>query len=171
VTGPVVLEIEVEDDAWTEALPDAETLCEIAVKAALAHVGKRGAINLLLTDDEAQRELNQRFRGKDSSTNVLSFPAPEFPGPGPKMLGDLSLAYGVCEREAREQGKLLGDHLVHLVVHGTLHLVGYDHETEAEAEAMEGLEREVLAGLDIEDPYAPRPGVYQQAAREQDGEP
>ena len=157
------LEIEVEDDAWTAALPDAETLCEIAARAALAHVGKGGGINILLTRDEEMRALNGQFRDKDRPTNVLSFPAADFPGPGPKSLGDIALAYGVCAKEAKEQQKPLENHLVHLVVHGVMHLVGYDHETEAEAEAMEAEERIVLAGLDIEDPYAPH-----FAAREQD---
>jgi probable rRNA maturation factor len=164
VSDPV-LEIDVEDEAWTTALPDAETLCEIAARAALGHAGKEGAINLLLTGDAEMRVLNGRFRGKDKPTNVLSFPAADFPGPGPRPLGDIALAYGVCVREANEQGKPLENHLVHLVVHGVLHLVGYDHETEAEAEAMEAEERSVLAGLDIEDPYAPH-----FAAREQDAE-
>ena len=159
----VVLEIEVEDDAWTAALPDAETLCEIAAKAALAHAGKNGAISILLTSDAEMQAMNGQFRGQDKPTNVLSFPAADFPGPGPKALGDIALAHGVCAREANEQGKSLENHLVHLVVHGVLHLVGYDHETEAEAEAMEAEERKVLAGLEIEDPYAPH-----FAAREQD---
>ena len=158
-----VLEVEVEDDAWTLALPDAETLCELAARAALAHTGKEGAITLLLTGDAQMQALNNQFRGQDKPTNVLSFPAADFPGPGPVRLGDIALAYGACAREAKTQGKPLENHLVHLVVHGVLHLVGYDHETEAEAEAMEAEERSVLAGLDIEDPYAPH-----FAAREQD---
>jgi probable rRNA maturation factor len=166
IEDDVVLEIEVEDERWAEGLPDVETLVEIAAKAALSHVGKAGAATLLLTSDTEMQILNRDFRNKDKPTNVLSFPAPDFPVPGPTPLGDIALAYGVCAREAGEQGKTLEAHLVHLVVHGVLHLVGYDHETEAEAEAMEAVEREVLAGLDIEDPYAPR-----FAAVEQDAEP
>ena len=110
-----------------------------------------GSITLLLTDDASVRELNAQFRGKDAATNVLSFPAP----PNPEdHLGDVALAYGVCAREAAEQGKPLAHHLQHLTVHGVLHLLGYDHIGDDEAEAMEGLERTVLAGLGVPDPYA-----------------
>ena len=127
-----------------------QTLALEAARAALS--GERGdTVTILFTDDETVRELNQRFRGKDAPTNVLSFPAPENPE---GFIGDVALAYGVCEREASEQGKALGDHLQHLVAHGVLHLVGYDHQTDAEAEAMEALEREILAGLGVPDPYA-----------------
>ena len=96
------------------------------------------------------QDLNARFRGKDNATNVLSFPAPESARP---HLGDVALAYGVCAREAAEQGKTLAAHLTHLTAHGVLHLLGYDHEAEAEAEVMEGLERAVLADLGFPDPY------------------
>jgi len=110
-----------------------------------------GSLTVLLTDDQSVRELNANFRGKDAATNVLSFPAP----PNPEdHLGDVALAYGVCAREAAEQGKPLGHHLQHLTVHGVLHLLGYDHIGDDEAEAMEGLERTVLAGLGVPDPYA-----------------
>ena len=105
---------------------------------------------ILLTDDETVRDLNARFRGKDKPTNVLSFPAPENARP---HLGDIVLAYGVCADEAREQGKPFGDHLSHLVVHGVLHLMGYDHEADDEAEAMEAKERTLLAALGFPDPY------------------
>ena len=105
---------------------------------------------VLLTDNEAVQALNGRFRRQDKPTNVLSFPAPHnLEG----HLGDIALALGVCVREADEQGKSLADHLCHLTVHGTLHLLGYDHETDAEAELMEGLERTLLAGLGVTDPY------------------
>jgi probable rRNA maturation factor len=108
-------------------------------------------VTLLLTDDETVRELNARFRQQDKPTNVLSFPAPPNPE---RHLGDIALAYGVCAREADEQGKDFGHHLQHLAVHGVLHLLGYDHMGDDEAEAMEGLERAVLAGLGVPDPYA-----------------
>jgi probable rRNA maturation factor len=144
-----MIDIEIEDERWS-AVPGLEALVTEAAKAALA--GERGdAVTILFTDDETVRELNQRFRGKDTPTNVLSFPAPDNPG---GFLGDVALAFGVCEREAAEQGKALSHHVQHLVAHGVLHLVGYDHQTDAEAEAMEGLEREILAGLGIPDPYA-----------------
>ena len=99
----------------------------------------------------AVRDLNARFRDKDKPTNVLSFPAPESAAP---HLGDVVLAYGVCAAEAEAQGKTLSDHLSHLVVHGVLHLLGRDHEDDAEAEEMEAEEREILAGIGVADPYA-----------------
>ena len=108
-------------------------------------------VAVLLTTDERLRGLNAQFRGKDASTNVLSFPAATGED-GP--LGDVALAFGVCDREAREQGKPLIDHLRHLVIHGVLHLRGYDHEDAGEAVAMEGLERRLLARLGVADPYA-----------------
>ncbi len=147
-----MIDIEVEDEAWPAALPDAESLTRRAAEAALLSEGADGeGVTLLLTDDGAVQDLNARFRDKDKPTNVLSFPAPPNPE---RHLGDVALAFGVCEREAAEQGKLLGHHLQHLVVHGVLHLLGYDHMSEDEAEAMEGLERVILAGLGIPDPYA-----------------
>ncbi len=146
-----MIDIEIEDERWTAALPDAEALVREAAEAALAGE-RRGGVTVLLTDDETVRELNGRFRGRDAPTNVLSFPAPANPE---HFLGDVALAYGVCAREADEQGKRLAHHLKHLVAHGVLHLVGYDHETDAEAEAMEALEREILSGLGVPDPYAP----------------
>jgi probable rRNA maturation factor len=103
----------------------------------------------LLADDEAVRSLNERHRGKDAPTNVLAFPAA-----GRRCgEGDIALAFGVCDREAQAQGKPLGDHMAHLVVHGVLHLLGYDHAEPGEAERMEAIEREVLAALGIGDPY------------------
>jgi probable rRNA maturation factor len=153
-----VIDIEVEDPAWTAAQADVEALALRAAEAVLLSEGADGEhVTLLLTDDEAVRELNARFRRKDSATNVLSFPAPPNPE---KHLGDVALAYGVCAREAVEQGKPLSHHLQHLVAHGVLHLLGYDHMTDEEAEAMEGLERVVLAGLGIPDPYAAGEGDH-----------
>lgn len=146
-----MIEIEIEDPAWTEALPDVAALAHAAAVAALAQDGAQDeGVVLLLTDDDAVQELNARFRDKDKPTNVLSFPAPHNPE---RHLGDVALAYGVCVREAAEQGKPLAHHLQHLVAHGVLHLLGYDHMSDDEAEAMEGLERVVLAGLGIPDPY------------------
>jgi probable rRNA maturation factor len=153
-----VIDVEVEDASWTTALPDAEALTVRAAQAVLDNEGATGeGVTLLLTDDATVRDLNARFRQKDAATNVLSFPAPPNPE---KHLGDVALAYGVCAREAAEQGKPLAHHLQHLVAHGVLHLLGYDHMTDAEAEAMEGLERIVLAGLGISDPYAAAEGDH-----------
>ena len=148
MTDTVLIEVEIEDPAWTTAQPDAEGL---AVAAATAALDRPGEIAVLLTDDQALRDLNSRFRGKDAPTNVLSFPAAKNPQ---GHLGDIALAYGVCAREADEQGKTLAAHLQHLVAHGVLHLVGFDHETETEAEAMEAQERVILSRLGLSDPYA-----------------
>ena len=146
-------EVEIEDEAWTRALADAAAVAERAALAALQasrdDVGP--AVAVLLTDDASVQDLNARFRGKDKPTNVLSFPAPASARP---HLGDVALAFGVCAREAEEQGKGLADHLSHLTVHGVLHLLGYDHEADDEAEAMEAMERRILNQLGVRDPYA-----------------
>ena len=144
-----MIEIEVEAEAWTGALPQTEVIVESAARAALGTVA--GDVVVLLTDDDGVRDLNARFRDKDRPTNVLSFPAPESAAP---HLGDIVLAYGVCAAEAQAQGKTLADHLSHLVVHGVLHLLGRDHEDDAEAEEMEAEEREILARIGVADPYA-----------------
>lgn len=157
-----MIDVEVEDAAWTEALPEVEALTRRAAAATLASPAAGAAENLggltvLLTDDAAVEDLNARFRRQDRPTNVLSFPA----SPNPEHhLGDVALAFGICAREAREQGKTLGDHLQHLVAHGVLHLLGYDHMDDAEALKMEGLERVILAGLGIADPYAAGEGDH-----------
>lgn len=149
----ITVDIEIEDEAWTTAEPDTEALVWRAAQAVLdahEHIEGQGIV-ILLTDDETVQTLNRDFRQKDYATNVLSFPSP----PNPEgQIGDIALAYGVCAREAAEQGKPLAHHLQHLVAHGVLHLLGYDHERDEEAEAMEALETEILAGLDVPDPYA-----------------
>ena len=150
-----MIDLEVEDPAWTKALPDAGALVLATAEATLASEGAVGeGVSLLLTDDAALCDLNRRFRQQDKPTNVLAFPAPQNLE---RFLGDVALAYGVCAREASEQGKPLAHHLQHLVAHGVLHLLGYDHETDAQAAEMEDLERAVLAGLGIPDPYLAGP--------------
>ena len=143
-----MIEVEIEDAAWTAALPEPAATVERAAAAALGAV--EGDVVVLLTDDAAVQDLNARFRDRDRPTNVLSFPAAESAAP---HLGDLVLAFGVCAAEAEAQGKSLADHLSHLTVHGVLHLLGRDHEDEAEAEAMEAEERSILASLGVADPY------------------
>ncbi|MGH6966653.1 MAG: rRNA maturation RNase YbeY [Phenylobacterium sp.] len=153
-----MIDIEIEDATWISALPEAETLVRTAAQAALDCEGATPeGVTLLLTDDETVRDLNARFRQQDKPTNVLSFPAPANPE---HFLGDVALAYGVCAREAAEQNKPLAHHLQHLVAHGVLHLLGYDHIGDDEAEAMESLERIVLAGLGVPDPYAAGEGEH-----------
>lgn len=147
-----MIDIEIEDASWTRALPDAESRVRTTVEATLAQEGADGeGVSLLLTNDLAVQALNAKFRGQDTPTNVLSFPAPTNPE---RFLGDVALAFETCAREAAEQGKPLAHHLQHLTAHGVLHLLGYDHMTDAEAQEMEGLERVILAGLGIADPYA-----------------
>lgn len=154
-----MIDVEIEDPTWSEALPDAETLARGAALAALDREGAaHEGVTILLTDDDSVRELNARFRQKDAPTNVLSFPAPHNPE---RHLGDIALAYGICAREAEEQGKPLAHHLQHLTVHGVLHLLGYDHIGDDEAEVMEDLERAVLADLGIPDPYGAGEGEHE----------
>jgi probable rRNA maturation factor len=136
----------VEASPLWKALPEAPQLAGAAVEAAFAAAGLRAA---------AGAELNRTWRGKDAPTNVLTFPAVEPDGIATApVLGDVVLAFETVEREATAEGKRPADHFVHLVVHGVLHVYGFDHGTDAEAEAMEDIERRALSGLGIADPYA-----------------
>jgi probable rRNA maturation factor len=142
--------------AWGEAVPEIEAVCRATAAAALAAAAppREHELSLLLADDSAIRALNRDWRGKDQPTNVLSFAAGAPAAKGaPLLLGDVALAYETVAREATEQGKTLVDHMRHLLVHGILHLLGHDHEDEDEAERRESLERSILAGLGIADPY------------------
>ncbi len=125
------------------------------VAAALQQQRRRSAeLSIRVVDSAEGRELNRQYRGKDYATNVLSFPAELPPGIKLPLLGDLVICAPVVASEAAEQEKKLRDHYAHLTVHGVLHLLGHDHEIEAEAERMEAIERRILAGLGIADPYA-----------------
>jgi probable rRNA maturation factor len=153
-----LIDIEIEDAAWSAAQGDAEALTRRVAEAVLAyeHLSDRN-LTILLTSDLAVQALNAEFRQQDRPTNVLSFPAL----PNPELhLGDVALAYETCVREAAEQNKALAAHLQHLVAHGVLHLLGYDHMSDAEAQEMEGLERVVLAQLGVSDPYAAPEGDH-----------
>lgn len=143
---------EVEDPRW-EVLPDAEGIAARCVAAALG--GDARNVNVLFTSDAEMRILNRDFRGKDAPTNVLSFPAVKTHSPdgSEEHLGDIALAFETIVREAKEQGKPLLHHVSHLIVHGALHLLGYDHDSEEAADAMEQRERNILAMLGIPDPY------------------
>lgn len=138
---------------WSWCPPDAVRL---AIDAALAGAGARDAsLTIALADDATLRTLNHRYRGKDAPTNVLSFPTPAKAGAAAGgYVGDVVIAEETVLAEAADEGKPPLHHMTHLVVHGVLHLMGYDHETDADAARMEALETEILAGLAIPDPYA-----------------
>jgi probable rRNA maturation factor len=143
---------------WRAQLPDAAQLCGEAARAALAGAGgtpDSAELSIVLADDALVHALNRQWRGQDKPTNVLSFPvAPQRLAPGaPRLLGDVVLAFETLAAEAAAQDKPLAHHLRHLVVHGVLHLVGFDHEAAGEAARMEALEVAVLAGLGVPDPY------------------
>ncbi len=151
-----LIDIAVESTLWEKA-PDvygwaAAAIGETVLKSRVKL--KPGAeISLLLADDAAIRKLNAQWRGKDQPTNVLSFPAPGAVEARP-ALGDIAIAYETCAREAEAEHKSFRAHVTHLIAHGFLHLIGFDHEEEAQAVEMEALEREILAALGIHDPYA-----------------
>jgi probable rRNA maturation factor len=147
-----------ESSLWEEQ-PDVDTTLHRAVAEASADVSTKDTeLAIVLTDDSRIRALNLAWRGLDKPTNVLSFPANDRGGGqgAPVLLGDIVIAYETTKREALAQDTPFLHHLAHLTVHGFLHLRGYDHEAEDEAETMERLERQILARLDIPDPYAAR---------------
>ncbi|MBK5927420.1 rRNA maturation RNase YbeY [Rhodobaculum claviforme] len=161
-----MVDVIVEDARW-EAVA-LETLAETAVRATLRHLGLAPAgfeVALMAGSDARIAELNAEFRDKPAPTNVLSWPArdmgapeaPDTPVPGPaddpEPLGDIALAWDTCAAEARAAGRPLADHLTHLVVHATLHLLGYDHAEDTQAAVMESLEVAILAQLGLPDPY------------------
>ncbi len=158
----------IEDDRWDTV--DLEPLAHRAAAATLGHLGVAPAtaeLTLLACDDKRIAALNEDFRGKPRATNVLSWPAEErgaaAPGGDPLPvspgvdgmleLGDIALAYETCAAEAKAGDKPLADHVTHLIVHGLLHLLGYDHENDPDALLMEGLEREILGKMGLDDPY------------------
>ena len=151
----IVVDVEVADPAWLAA-GDVDSLAQEAVAATLVEVGRRlhpdAEISIRLCDDDEIRALNLAWRNKDRATNVLSFPAPA--GDQGPLIGDIVVAFEYVSEEARESGRSLRDHLTHMIVHGFLHLLGFDHENEPDAEEMERLERRILAQLGIEDPYS-----------------
>ena len=152
------VEIMKSSPLW-RALPGVERLARGAIGASLKAAGTQIAdgaeVSVQLADDTQIRALNARWRGVDKATNVLSFPAatPAQIAAAP-LLGDIVMAFETVEREAREEGKTLADHVVHLVAHGFLHLLGFDHQDPSEADRMEALETDILARLGIANPYA-----------------
>jgi probable rRNA maturation factor len=155
--------------SWRRALPGVAGLARQAAEAALARSRKRigrAELSLVLADDATVRALNVRWRGRDSPTNVLAFASDEPTAAGkPVLLGDVVLAYETVATEARAQGKSLADHFRHLVIHGVLHLLGYDHIAAAPAKRMEALETRILASLGVADPYRARKAALDEAAR------
>jgi len=166
----LAVDLTVEAEAWAESIPDLEARAIRALEAALKDCPAPTAgieVSVLLSDDGRIQALNREFRDKDKPTNVLSFPAqdPEdlvdlldgdltaWPDGLPLVLGDIAIAHGVVVREAEEMAKPFSDHFSHMLVHGMLHLLGYDHEEADDAEEMETLEIQVLATLDVPNPY------------------
>jgi probable rRNA maturation factor len=158
-----ITEVLVVADGW-RGESDAEAVIHRAIAAAAemvdADIGE-AELAVMLTDDAGIRTLNSNWRGIDKPTNVLSFPALQPTGAGgpddaPRMLGDIAIAYETTRKEADDEQKPFDHHLSHLAVHGFLHLIGYDHEKDDDAETMEALETEILAHLGIPDPYADR---------------
>jgi probable rRNA maturation factor len=169
IVRPTTIDIAEPCPAWRTALPRRRAICRAAARAALAAAPAGWAANaaaaelsIVLGDDALLRRLNRQWRGKDKPTNVLSFPARDAathgtasPAGMPLPLGDVILAFDTVAGEAAVQGKTLAGHLAHLVVHGVLHLLGFDHEEAAAAARMETLETQVLAGIGVADPYRP----------------
>jgi len=146
------IDLQLDDPRWRKVRGLSTRLrraAELALKRGKA--GKSSSLTVLLTGDTRLKELNREFRGKNRPTNVLSFPAETA---GNNYLGDIALAYGVTASEARDGGKRIADHAMHLTVHGVLHLLGFDHETSRAAKEMEPLETKILNELGIADPYA-----------------
>jgi len=152
-----LVDVEVEAEDWLDSLPDAVAVVTTGVVAALnaAGIKDQADVVVLLCDDAEMRALNKEYRQKNAPTNVLSFPAPKTMRIKGVLdhLGDIALGLETCVREAKEQDKSLKNHVMHLCVHGALHLLGYDHIAEDEAEAMESLERDILKTLGVDDPY------------------
>lgn len=184
--APIRIAISIAHAAWLGRVPDARARCRRLAQAALAAGGaverlgpaQSGELSLVLGDDVLLRQLNREFRGIDKPTNVLSFAVMDGePQPVARPvvpLGDVAIAYETTASEARAQGKTLAEHLSHLVVHGILHLLGYDHLVKAQAKEMESLETAVLARFGLSDPYRGRvarkrgteaPGAGRRAAR------
>ncbi|MEQ8667191.1 MAG: rRNA maturation RNase YbeY [Rhodospirillales bacterium] len=159
---PLSIDIDVRAEAWREAVGDPEAVCEAAAVSAYRSVTdapSRGVLSVLLSDDDEIAELNKVFRKRDGATNVLSFPAGDAYPDGSVMLGDIAVAFDTVRDEAARDGRTVADHLSHMIVHGVLHLLGFDHESDAEADAMEKLEVMALGRLGIGDPYADGEGA------------
>lgn len=160
----VKVDLRVDCKAWKDALPDVKKTVEKAVRAAwkagntgdFALPVKNAEVSVMLTNDDAVHALNREYRGVDRPTNVLSFAAlddEDEPIVDPMLLGDIVVAFETTEREATEQNKSPEEHFFHLIVHGVLHLIGYDHVEDADAEVMEALETKIMIENGMDDPY------------------
>ncbi len=155
------IDINVRAEAWKDVLGDIDALCATTMSTAWDFAAPNNGlfeVSVVLTDDAEQRALNKTYRGKDTSTNVLSFPAWDGTGPAapkdvPETLGDIVIAFETVDRERSTQGISWHDHFSHLLVHGMLHLCGYDHENTEDAEKMEHLEITILGKLGVGNPY------------------
>jgi probable rRNA maturation factor len=156
MSAPPELCVFVQNRVGRKGVPVARSFERWAQAAAAGRRHGFSQLNIVLFDARAARTLNRQYRGKNYATNVLSFPYQPLPHEKSTLLGELALCPAVIAREAREQRKAPRDHFAHLTVHGVLHLLGYDHETERDANRMEAIERRVLAGLGISDPYLAR---------------
>lgn len=158
------IDVSVAEPEWNSSFLDVETVAHDAANRTLKMAmlprlleGREIEVSIVLANDDLIQVLNRTYRDKDKPTNVLSFAALDsddpVPDEGPYPIGDVILAYQTIDREAREQGKFFKDHFIHMVVHGTLHLLGYDHETEDDANIMESLEIRILEKMNIQNPY------------------
>jgi probable rRNA maturation factor len=147
------IDVQVASPLW-HAQPLAEQTVRAAIAAAATELAADGEISVLLTDDASIRTLNRDWRKLDKPTNVLSFPAAKQAGGA--LLGDIVVAYETLARECEDEGCDILHHLAHLSVHGFLHLLGYDHQTDSQAEAMEGLESRIMRSMNMPDPYLAR---------------
>ncbi len=152
----VTIDVVAECDEWSRIL-GAELIAHRAAAVAFEDAGiPEGEASVMLSSDARVRELNKRFREKDQPTNVLSFPANTLDRDGARFFGDVALAYETLVREAADEEKSAEAHLTHLTVHGVLHLLGFEHDNEHDAQRMESLETKILARLGFPDPYAIR---------------
>lgn len=157
------IDFEVQDNSWPDLAALSLKISKIIFnKLGLDKLAQSFEFSIILTDDNSIRKINSQYRAKDAATNTLSFPAQDIIANkfddlqihnGFLSLGDVIFAYGVIENEAKRDGKTFQDHFTHLLIHGLLHLLGYDHQNEQEAQVMENLEIQILLSLNIKSPY------------------
>ncbi len=151
------IDIQTQSPLW-DAQPLARQTVRDAINAVASELSTAdGEVSIVLADDSVVATLNREWRGVDRPTNVLSFPAKGHnAGEGTQLLGDIIIAYETLGRECKDENRIFLHHLAHLTVHGFLHLIGYDHQTDIQADEMEGLESKIMARLNMPDPYLPR---------------